>query len=63
VDILERSILQTLDYKSIKVKTTKLEQSISFDDEQFDLLVSSVGLTPEEVNRIIDEEKYKAING
>ena len=63
VELLENSILQVLDYNNIKVKTIDLENSISFDNEQFDLLVSSEGHTADDVKRIIDEEKYKAIDG
>jgi len=63
IELLEGAILQSLDFNNIKYKAIDLVNNDCLGDEKFDLLVLSGGKTPEEVNRIIDEEKHKAING
>ncbi|NOU19698.1 MAG: shikimate dehydrogenase [Bacteroidales bacterium] len=63
VELLSNSILQTLDFNHLSVKSIDLNDLIDFNDVRFDLLVSIDGLNPDEVKSIMDEEKYKASNG
>jgi len=63
VDLLNSSILQTIDYNRVRVESIDLNSVELFSNKQFDLIISLDGLNPSEVTRIIDEEKYKAING
>lgn len=63
VDLLNSSINRILDYNNAVVKTMDLDSLTSFGNEKFDLLVATNGLNADDVKRIIDEEKYKAING
>lgn len=63
VDLFEDSFNQTIDFNNPRVKSIDLENDISVDTEQFDLLVLSNGRSSDEVKLIIDEEKHKAIKG
>jgi shikimate dehydrogenase len=62
-ELINNSMQQSLDYDKVKVKVIQLEQGAFSDGERFDLLIPSEGKSTEDINRIIDEEKRKAING
>lgn len=63
VELLSSSILQTLDFNRVNVKSIDLNGVASLNNDRFDLIVSTESQNPDEVKRIIDEEKYMAING
>lgn len=63
VELLNSSLHQTLDYNQAQIKSMDISELSSFNNDQFDLLVVTRGLSADFVNKIIDEEKYKAING
>lgn len=63
VELLNDAIHIGIDYYQPKIGVFGLDDLDSLSNERYDFLVSSVGLNPEDVKRIIDEEKYKAIKG
>ncbi len=63
VQMLNDAVHIGIDYNQIKIGVFGLEANDSLSNERFDFLVSSVGLSADEVKRIIDEEKYKVIKG
>lgn len=62
VDMLSQAIQESLDSTKLKVKSVELGKDCSLD-ERYDFIVATEGLSEIEVNKIIDEEKYKAFNG
>ncbi|MHC1702378.1 MAG: shikimate dehydrogenase [Tenuifilaceae bacterium] len=62
VELLNNAVSQSIDYNNIKIKAIDINKNELLGNEQWDFIVSSDGLSPDEVKRIIDEEKYKAIN-
>lgn len=63
VDLLNSSINHTLDYNQAVIKTLDLSDIVSLNSDKYDLLVSTDGLSSDDVKKIIDEERDKAING
>ena len=63
VELLNDAIHIGLDYNQIKIGVLGYDDIDSLINNRYDLMVSSVGLSPEDVKRKIDEEMYKAIKG
>jgi len=63
VELLNDAIHVGLDYNNVKIGVFGLDKIDELTNERYDFLVSSVGLSPDEVKKIIDEEKDKVIKG
>ncbi len=63
LELLTSSINNKLDENQLRIKSVDLNEINLNSSEQFDMLVAYDGLNSDDVNRIIDEEKYKAFKG
>ncbi|RPH32110.1 MAG: shikimate dehydrogenase [Bacteroidales bacterium] len=63
VDIMNDAIHLGLDYNQVKIGIFGSDVKDTLHNERYDFLVSSVGLNPDDVKRIIDEEKHKVLKG
>lgn len=63
VELMNEAIHGVVDYNQLKVGVFGIEAGDLLSNERYDFLVSSVGLNPDDVKRIIDEEKHKVLKG
>lgn len=61
VELMNNAMHKSIDYNQIKIGVFGLDKNDALSQEHYDFLVSSVGLNPDDVKRIIDEEKHKVL--
>lgn len=63
VELMNEAVHIRIDYNQAKIGVFGSDVKNVLNGERYDFLVSSVGLNPNDVKRIIDEEKNKVLKG